>query len=197
MIKVIKLSFILFMVVGCSSPALKTQFYSLSKQANQTGLIGKQEQLSLIVIENIHLADYLRQSGIVVKESGSRLQISANHRWAEGLDGALSRSLRSEIESKLGNYRVELVNRHWLSAARFTIKIEIAQFEIDNTTNKAVHSGRYWIHDELGKLVGQRRFNLALELTESGFEHAVRRLQLSVAELGELLTKDITALAQD
>ncbi len=196
MIRFMMWSVVFIFVAGCSSPANKTQFYTLSKQAKQTQLIESQQASNLIVIENIHLADYLRQSGIVVKESGSRLQISTHHRWAESLDGALTRSLRSEVESKLDNYRIELVNSQWQALAKFTIKLEIAQFEVDNSNGNAVHSGRYWILNDKGALLGQRRFNLTLTLNNNGFEHAVKQLQNSVVQLAELLSKDILQLEQ-
>jgi uncharacterized protein len=196
MIRFMMWSVVFIFVAGCSSPAIKTHFYTLSKQAVQTQLIDSQQASNLIVIENIHLADYLRQSGIVVKESGSRLQISSNHRWAESLDGALSRSLRSEMESKLDNHRIELVNSRWQALAKFTIKLEIAQFEVDNLNGNAVHSGRYWILNDKGVLIGQRRFNLTLTLNNNGFEHAVKQLQNSVVQLAELLSKDILQLEQ-
>ncbi|MEP1743699.1 MAG: ABC-type transport auxiliary lipoprotein family protein [Kangiellaceae bacterium] len=196
MIRFMMWSVVFIFIAGCGSPAIKTHFYTLSKQAVKTQLIDSQQASNLIVIENIHLADYLRQSGIVVKESGSRLQISSNHRWAESLDGALSRSLRSEMESKLDNHRIELVNSRWQALAKFTIKLEIAQFEVDNLNGNAVHSGRYWILNDKGVLIGQRRFNLTLILNNNGFEHAVKQLQNSVIQLAELLSKDILQLEQ-
>ncbi len=195
-VKLVSASLCLLATIGCSSPTIKTQFYTLSQQTTPTQLVDNQKQLGLIVIENIALADYLRQQGIAVKQSASRLQISSNHRWAESLEGALARSLRSELESNLENHRIELVNRHWQTKAKYTIKIEVTQFEVDNTTRNTVHSGRYWIHNQSGVVIGQRRFNISLALAKSGFEGAVKNLQQSVVQLGELLSEDINQLSQ-
>ena len=91
-------------LLGCSSPAKKTYFYTLDKQTTQSELIKSEATTQLVVLDEIALADYLRQQGIIVKESRSRLQVSANHRWAESLDGALARHLRGELADGLSIY---------------------------------------------------------------------------------------------
>ncbi len=178
-------------LLGCSSPAKKTYFYTLDKQTTQSELIKSEATTQLVVLDEIALADYLRQQGIIVKESRSRLQVSANHRWAESLDGALARHLRGELESKLQNVRFELKALQ-STEPHLRIKLEVSQFEIDNTARSALSTGRYWIFNHQGELTGHRRFSLSQSLQRDGFEHAVQQLQVNLIELSSLLAQDLS-----
>jgi uncharacterized protein len=182
------------LLIGCSSPAKKTYFYTLNTPLNESMLINSSDETQLIVIQDIQLADYLRQQGIIVKQSENRLQVSNNHRWAESLDAAIAASLRASLENNMPGSkekRVELASRYLIAKPTLKVQIEITQFEIDNMRQRSVHTGRYWIRNANDQLLAQRRFNFSQTLSLNGFEHAVSKLQQSVHQLSRLLAEDL------
>lgn len=183
-----------FFVFGCTTPSKTTSFYTLNEPEKPENVTYQVSNQKMLLIERISLADYLRQSGIVVKNTNNKVSLSSNHRWAEGLESSLSRVIRSQLEHKLSHFRVENLDMQWQEKIDLRMKIEVGNFELDNTENKAVLGGRFWLLGEHGKLLRSRQFLIRKPLDTNGFEHAVSKLEAALEDLAEQMVEEINSL---
>ena len=181
-------------VLGCSSQPSQTHFYTL----NDSNSITKNEKLDitkpLLLIEPISLSGYLRQNGIIVQKSQFEISVSNTHRWAERLETEIARSIQLSLLKNTDVYRIEIEANHRSKIPDLVLKLEINQFEIDNTHRRATVAGHYWLYDRDGILKSSRRFSNHENLTKNGFEHAVSKLKEVVIQLTSQILVDTTSL---
>lgn len=127
----LKCSCLLFSLLlsACASKQT-TQFYMLNaKPANEANTVVPEFNRNLqIGLGPIHLPEYLNRPQLVVEVSENQYQLDDQHRWAEGLDQNISRSLTQLLTTRLG---VEQIRRYpWATrqAPDYQISIDILQF---------------------------------------------------------------------
>ena len=194
MIRISSALLLTVLVVGCSTEGIQTRFYTLNGPNIHQLKEERGVERPVLLIETISLSDYLRQQGIVVKNTEHRLSISNNHRWAESLENSLSRTVRMELEKRLTQYRIENQNTSWKTKPTLRLKIKVNRFELDNLKKQAVSFGRLWIFDENGELQSSFRYSIEEDLEEGGFEHAVAKLELTVGKLADIITANVESL---
>jgi len=194
MIRISSALLLTLLVAGCATEGIQTRFYTLNGPNIHQLKEERGGERPVLLIESISLSDYLRQQGIVVKNTEHRLSISNNHRWAESLENSLSRTVRMELEKRLTQYRIENQNTSWKTKPKLRLKIEVNRFELDNVTKQAVCYGRLWFFDESGELQSSFRYSIEENLEEGGFEHAVAKLELTVGKLADIITANVESL---
>jgi len=183
---------ILILLNACSSAPAKIEYYALhfdqlnppQKSADQTH--------ELVIVEPVILAGFLRQQGLVVQTSDNQLHMSSQHRWAEQLDQALSRTIVGHLENNLPNYRFENQNGRWSEQPQYRINLSFSHFHT-NANNEAVVAGDFWILTNDNTLVRKERFYLAQPLARDGYSHAVDVLNRLLAKFVEEMAAKVPA----
>lgn len=173
----------LFSLLSCSSTATKPTYYVLAPA--QASMSEKQPDLNrpLVIIQPIHLADFLEQTGLVMQTQEHQLQYAHSHLWAENLDEGITKALLQDLKAADLDYTVSADYRWLAEQARYEIQITIDQFNATDHSS-VVMDGSYWIIDtETKAIVVNRDFNYQQELQENGYEHAVSKLRELTAQL--------------
>jgi uncharacterized protein len=185
----------LFSLLSCSSAPAKPSYYVLTTA--QAPMSEKQPDLNrpLVIIKPIYLADFLKQTGLVMQTQAHQLRYARSHLWAENLDEGITKALLQDLNAADLNYTVTADYRWLAEQARYEIQITIDQFNAtDHST--VVMNGSYWIIDTRTKaIVVNRDFNYQLELQENGYEHAVSKLRELIGQLSLMIGESLKYLS--
>ncbi len=110
----------------------------------------------VIAIMPISIPAYLNRPQIVMREKGSRIQISENHRWAENLDKAISRVLATSLTDTLSAVNVVAVPLKLGVHFDYTIQLDISRFE--GNLNESLELDAFWTLQKNGVKVLQSSF---------------------------------------
>lgn len=92
----------LIWLVGCSSQAPKTKYYSLfADEAAINGVVRVNQDDISIGIGPIVLPEFLEHSAIVSVSDKHQVRVSGHHAWAGDLDTAMARVLADSISTQL------------------------------------------------------------------------------------------------
>ncbi|MDX2424719.1 MAG: ABC-type transport auxiliary lipoprotein family protein [Cycloclasticus sp.] len=184
-------------LVGCSGAPTKTSYYVLdSAQAQATE---NQPKLNrpLVIIKSIYLADFLKQTGLIMQINQHQLQPARSHLWAESLDKGIKKSLLQDLKFANLDYTVSADYRWLAEQARYEVQINIDQFHVTDHSN-VVMSGSYWIIDaQTKKVLVNGDFSYQGELKEDGYEHAVSRLRDLIRQLSQQIGESLKLLSHN
>lgn len=90
----------------------------------------------------VTLPDYLDRSQIVTRATGSRLELSNSHRWAEPLTASFTRTLLANLERELPD--ADIVVHPWRSALTITRQVQVEVTRFDGDANSAFHLSARW-----------------------------------------------------
>lgn len=144
-----------------------------------------------LVIDRVGVADFLRQTGMVLQLGSNELQISRQHRWAEGLEEALPRALQHQLQSKTQDYRVLLSGTDFIANTDTSLRIQIDSFHLlDN--GEALLSGQYQLIDDDARAeLKADSFRLVADLQQDGYPHAVQQLQGLLGQLASRIAEQL------
>lgn len=94
----------------------------------------------------VTLPEYLDRPQIVTRATGSRLELSNAHRWAEPLTASLTRALLANLERELPN--ADIVVHPWRSSLPIAHQVQIEVTRFDRGADSAFHLSARW---RLGK----------------------------------------------
>ena len=162
---------------ACASEPAAISYYLLSTpNTDQTRQQARTERKTL-VIENVEMAAYLRQSGIAMQTSGSQLQISKQHLWAENLELAVPKLLANAIQSQSTQYQVYVRNLDYVPSADYSLRLHIDNLQATDQ-GEVLSSGRYQLIDnENSSEAIAVDFYFERDLQEDGYSHAVARIR--------------------
>lgn len=181
----------LICLVSCSGSPTKTSYYIL--ESTQTQATENQPELNrpLVIIKPIYLADFLKQTGLIMQINQHQLQPARSHLWAESLDEGIKKSLLQDLKVANLDYTVS-AGYQWLAEqARYEVQIKIDQFHATDHSS-VVMSGSYWIiGTQAKKILLNRDFNYQSELQEDGYEHAVSKLRNLIRQLSLQISESL------
>lgn len=182
--KYILLSLLITGLSACSSKPVDMNYYLLSpaqavmpnSQANKT---------QQVKVNRIVLADYLKQSSIVMQINDNQMYFSRQNLWAESLENAISNALLSELNQS----STTQFNSHQISDNKTISAVLTLHIEHFHATDKStvLSSGRYWLFEPNSQQTIEKPFYFSLPLEHDGFPHAISQQRL----LLNLLAKDI------
>jgi len=157
------------------------------------GEIVANEPQPLVLLSQVKLADFLATGALVMQLKSHQIQLSNQHRWADDLPEAITRSLLGILDKIKPNYHFEINNIHWQENAKAHINIYIDQFTVlaNQTT---LTSGTFWFLNKHNKLIRKQTFRIIKPLKKDGYNHAVAQLKLSLSELAEQIKNAITQI---
>ena len=175
---------VLSLLYACSSnaPVEEAQYFVLtpvvdsSMQKNNA-----QTDKKHLILENIKLAKFLDQAGIILQTDMHQIEVAHYHRWAEPLKHNIYRYLQGTLSS-LSKYQFINKQNRTGSPTNEVLAITVNQFH-GTTSGKALLSG-HWIFKQ-----AKHDFAYQASFTQSGYPELVKQLALLLDEL----SRDITA----
>ncbi|KXS39174.1 MAG: hypothetical protein AWU55_600 [Halomonadaceae bacterium T82-2] len=140
-----------------------------------------------LVIDDVRLARYLDDPGIVLQTDPLRLQAATQHQWAEPLDRQLARALRRRLSRNLPGTRV-------LEGAgpetAWHLSVEVDQFQ-GRYDGRAVAEGLWQLRDGAGDIRRQTPFQTDEVLKEDGYPALVKALGDSWNNVAKRIAEEI------
>lgn len=178
---------------ACASEPLSISYYLLSAPSAEQARTQSMIEKKTLVIEDVEIAAYLRQSGIAMQTSGDQLQISKQHLWAENLELSVPKYLATAMQSQSANYQVYVRNLDYVPTAQYSLRVHIDNLQATDL-GEVVSSGRYQLIDNEGsKQSIAVDFYFERDLQEDGYSHAVAKIR----ELLNDIAADIISTAEN
>ena len=171
---------------ACASAPSGVQYYVLNaKPSTNSGEAG--EGRKSLLIESVDLADFLKQSGMVMQTGEHKMHLSKSHLWAERLNVSVPKALQGKLQSQSNDYVVFLKTIDWSTDADYRLRIRIDNLQA-NHRGEVMTSGRYQLlslADSSQNLV--KDFHFLRDLEQDGYSHAVGEMESLIA----LIAQDI------
>ena len=162
---------------ACASEPLSISYYLLSTPSAEQARTQSMTEKKTLVIEDVEMAAYLRQSGIAMQISGSQLQISKQHLWAESLELAVPKYLATAMQGQTTDYQVYVRNLDYVPSAQYSLRVHIDNLQATDQ-GEVVSSGRYQlINNEDSKQSIAVDFYFERDLQEDGYSHTVAKIR--------------------
>jgi len=178
----------------CASETVPVNYYLLTSNSAQGVTQQTLGNKPAVVLDSVEVANYLRQSGIVMQTADTQVQISKRHLWAETLDVALPKFLFQELQKQSDDFNFYLKNSDFIPRTDYRLLVHIDSFQA-NDNGEVICSGRYQIisqtNDELAVTVD---FNFKRALENDGYDHAIEQLRSLVGEIASNALRSTLAL---
>ena len=181
---------------GCASTPIIVNYYTLNsiETINKPNRpIVAREQTPTVLVSPVKLADFLATGALVMQLKSHQIQLSNQHRWADNLSDAITRSLLANLTKTVSDYHFEKNELHWKDNAQASIHINLEQFTVlaDHTV---LTSGSFWLLNKHNKLMTKHSFEIVKSLTKDGYNHAVAQLESSLIILAQKIESSFKSL---
>lgn len=133
---------VILAVVVASCESKPTNFYYLESLGPPPS--GPSDHQARLVIEEVTLPPYLDRFDIVSQQQANRLDVSDVEQWAEPLDDAFARVLRSDLSNLLADKRVLVVPANF-TEAEASVFVDVSRFEVVEGEDSAVLEAQWRI----------------------------------------------------
>lgn len=190
------------LLMSCTSEPLSVRYYLLHTPENNVSNTSDGTK-SIAVLQQLNVADYLRQSSLVMQINQHELHYSRQDVWAEQLHSSFYKALLQDLNATdQRNYVASSSPNAVDASVAITVKLE--HFHATDTST-VVSSGRYWLSANVpqtdkdkdkdkNETSSSHSFFFETELKQDGYAHAVRQLRTLVDNLAKQIEKDIAAL---
>ncbi len=183
---------------SCTSNPLSVRYYLLHTPDNNVSHT-VDDSKPTVVLQLINVADYLRQSSLVMQLGQHELHYSHQDVWAEKLQASFYNALLRDL-NVTGQQNYIASSSPNVPLAMASIAITLEHFHATDVST-VVSSGQYWLSQNntstnQGKNVATTRhsFFFESELKQDGYSHAVKQLRTLITRLAKQIEKDIAAL---
>jgi len=201
--KIVTICLSVALLIGCTSEPLSVRYYLLhtpeNKVPNTTLVTQPIKTKPTVVLQLLNVADYLRQSSLVMQVNQHELHYSRQDVWAEKLQSSFYKALLQDLNA-IGQHNYVPTSSPNAAHATATISIQLEHFHATDAST-VVSSGRYWVSADdprTGKnkdlFTSIHSFFFESDLTQDGYAHAVEQLRKLNVNLSKQIEKDIAAL---
>ena len=196
--KTILLLLLIIALFSCNSAPVNIHHYLLNTPMAVVA-VQKNQTLPIVVLKQVNIADYLRQSNLVMLLAQHELYYSRQDVWAESLQSSFYQALLQELNQSSSHNYVS-VQSPLADKASTSISIDLAHFH-STYLSTVVAAGNYWLATSSQKTnkndalsITENSFYYELTLQHDGFAHAVNQLRETVTKLAHKINQDIAAL---
>jgi uncharacterized lipoprotein YmbA len=204
--KIVTICLSVALLIGCTSEPLSVRYYLLhtpeNKLPNITLVTQPIKTQPIVVLQLLNVADYLRQSSLVMQVNQHELHYSRQDVWAEKLQSSFYKALLQDLNA-IGQRNYVASSSPNATVATTTISIQLEHFHATDTST-VVSSGRYWVSADEPKtdkskdlVTSIHTFFFESDLNQDGYAHAVEQLRTLVVNLSNQIEKDIAALPNE
>lgn len=180
---------------GCASTTAPVTYYLLTPSAPAAETGAQREDRPTLVIENVELSEYLRQSGLILQSGDNRLTVSRSHLWAERLDEALPKALLRELQRQSQDYAFYLKSTDYVSRTDYRLRLQVENLQATDR-GEVVTSGRFQLIPGMGAARPvSADFLFRRDLDQDGYAHAVERLQVLVGQIAQAVLNSLNEMA--
>ena len=179
----------------CASDSVPVNYYLLTSNSAQGVTQQVPNSKPIVVLESVEVANYLRQSGIVMQTADTQVQISKRHLWAETLDIALPKFLFQELQKQSNDFNFYLKNSDFVPRSDYRLLVHVDSFQA-NDNGEVLCSGRYQVISQAdNELAVTVDFNFKRDLENDGYDHAIEQLRSLVGEIANNALQSTLALS--
>ena len=186
---------IVICLAACASgPATPIEYYVLAPQVSAADSVVERSNRPALVIENVDLAAYLRQTGMIIQTGDNQILVSRNHLWAESLEHALPKALVRELQRQSDDYSYYLKSVDWVGETDYRLRLRIDSLQ-STDRGEVVSAGRYQLISAAapGSPVVVD-FNLARDLDQDGYAYAVEQIGLLIGQIAGAILASVDKL---
>lgn len=196
--KILAICLCMTLLVGCTSKPLSVRYYLLHTPENNLPNTADKTK-PIAVLQLLNVADYLRQTSLVMQVDQHELYYSSQDVWAEKLESSFYKALLQDLNTSGQRSYVASSAPEEIDATT-SISIQLAHFHATDKST-VVSSGRYWLSGSNQQIEQNKNltssshvFFFESQLKQDGYAHAVEQLRTLVTSLATQIEKDIAAL---
>lgn len=164
-----------FCLIACATTPLEPRLYSLANYAFEPPpIINATAVGTVLVVDQIRVADFLERSGIVYMTAPNRVSVARRHRWADPLPTQLRRNIHTRLTERLHGVTV-FSTSNGAPPAALSLAIQFNTFN-GRFDGMALIAGTWRLHGSDGAVVAQSSFNQAVPLVTDGYDALVAAL---------------------
>lgn len=168
---------------GCASNAAPVTYYLLTPAAPVVETGTRRDSRQTLVIEQVELSEYLRQSGLILQVGDNQLTVSRSHLWAERLDQAFPKALLRELQRRSQDYAFYLKSSDYVSRTDYRLRLHVENLQATDR-GEVVTTGRYQLIPAVDAAHPvSADFHYRRDLDHDGYPHAVEQLQALVGQI--------------
>jgi uncharacterized lipoprotein YmbA len=189
----------LVLIVSClaacaSGPAAPIEYYVLAPQISASDHVVERSSRPTLVIENVDLAAYLRQTGMIIQTGNNQILVSRTHLWAESLESALPKALVRELQRQSDDYSYYLKSVDWVGETDYRLRLRIDSLQ-STDRGEVVSAGRYQLisAEDAGSPVVVD-FSFVRDLDQDGYAYAVEQMGVLIGQIAEAILDSVDKL---
>jgi hypothetical protein len=201
--KIMTVFLCMVLLTSCTSEPLSVRYYLLHTPENNAPNITLVTQpikaKPIVVLQLLNVADYLRQSSLVMQVNQHELHYSRQNVWAEKLQSSFYKALLQDLNATGQRVYVPPSSPN-TTRATATISIQLEHFHATGAST-VVNSGRYSLSvldpetdKSKDRVTSSHTFFFESDLKQDGYAHAVEQLRTLIVSLSKKIEKDIAAL---
>ena len=174
-------------LAGCAADTAPVTYYLLTPIVPAKAAGVHQANRPSLVIEDVELSEYLRQSGLILQSGDNRLTVSRSHLWAEGLDQAMPKALLRELQRQSEEYAFFLQSSDYVSRTDYRLRLHVENLQATDR-GEVVTSGRFQLipsADAAHPVAAD--FHFRRDLDHDGYGHAVEQMRVLVGLIAEAI----------
>jgi uncharacterized lipoprotein YmbA len=196
-----KLRLLSFLLVGvltaCASAPEPIKYYMLGPPLSPVDSVVELSNKPTLVIEEVELAAYLRQSGMIMQTGDNQLVVSRNHLWAESLELAVPKALVRELQQQSKDYSYFIKTLDWVGQTDFRLRLRIDSLQFTDQ-GEVVTAGRYQLisaADPASPVLVD--FNFRHDIAQDGYAAAVAEINALLGQLAGAIIASVDKLASN
>lgn len=185
---------VLCLAACASGPGAPIEYYVLAPQISAVDSVIERSNRPTLVIENVDLATYLRQAGMIIQNGTNQILVSRTHLWAESLESALPKALVRELQRQSNDYSYYLKSADWVGETDYRLRLRIDSLQ-STDRGEVVSAGRYQLisAEDAGSPVVVD-FNFARDLDQDGYAYAVEQMGVLIGQIAGAILASVDKL---
>lgn len=169
---------LLVILSGCSTQlAQKVSYYLLNSATSNNQMKVTKNTAQVIALKEVRLADYLKQTNLVMQLDNHQLYYSKQHFWAESLQTGIQKAILTDLNSQSTGISFIDALSPAAKKPKATINIAIEHF-VTTQDSSVILIGQYWLDaDQPNDIHQLQHFHYTTELREDGYPHSVKKLR--------------------
>ncbi|MFT5837577.1 MAG: putative lipoprotein YmbA [Flavobacteriales bacterium] len=196
--KTVTIFLCLALFFSCASEPLNVRYYLLHTPENTVPDTSDKTK-PIVVLQLLDIADYLRQSSLVMQIDEHELHYSRQDVWAEKLQSSFYKALLQDLNAT--DHRDYVASYSPIAKdAMAAITIKLEHFHATDSST-VVSSGQYWLSENAPQtsknqhiMTSTHSFFFESPLKRDGYAHAVEQLRTLLERLAKQIEKDIAVM---
>lgn len=189
MVRVFSCLLCFILLAACSSQPTAVKYYILSQdylEQPEKPAYAVGERNIVVLIESVNVATFLRQPGLVMQQGNNQIYIAKSSLWADPLEDAIPKFIRSRLNHQDTPYRYMLAQEYTLPTAEaYSLSIQIDAMQAKDN-GEVILAGHYTVQlpSGDGKPV-LKAFYFERDLLKDGHVYAIGQIEMLLSSLAE------------